>query len=1206
MSHVPARRRPQLLIALILAFAMAAFSLLSALPSSAGTLVFKQDFNSGSLSPFSVSATAPDSIKVAPRDAAPDNGVARLTSATTGNVSMYDYGSWSGELSLRASIRLGDATHRREAFLMNATVDGSTAYQTIFTFNPDGTIDLLRQHSDQRYAASQWYDLEAVIDHTDGTVAAWINGEQVLTDAPMLSSGTWSTTKSIRFTQTGTAGTTAVAEIDNVSATEDFGTDVPGELDGWALHSSSVTAPEFSLDGKTLQIVAAAGTAGSFVKYLAVTPGRTYGLARVVNIKGAATSTKTSLVATAYANGRPLDPTIPGARVESQVRTSNSVSEDLRLQLRAPAGADELRFEISVAGPGTFRFTGGNPVENPAWQDLISDYPSSRVQHPMKNPEMMFGTGASWTKLHDETTEQRIAAVADLMSLSKPELIAAVREANLARASLHVHPEIEKQVRRMADLYTATGDNKYAEGAITVLKTLADTYEQVPYLYPSSGDKVWETAISIDVVYAYDVIYHAAAWTVLTRGAVEDMLRKFAVDAWTMGSGTVNNITPYGLKNAAGVASVLGDPDLLRLFLPTAETLLNGEWWYSDGLWKESSLSYHAQVINGLSLFYKFIAANFVDPTDYTDSQMGLKLNHTDLTKRYPIFGLASTLPATTTQPNGHIIPFNDTWAGPGNLSPYDETSPVLKQNLKDIALNGYGFYALTQGDEKAGAYGEATQITLEAPHIAQGLPYAAGHAHGNPLGMSLWGSGTEALPYVGYPSRTNVHRYLQMNAVTANVPWVWSPDAEPYQEQAGQPTHASVTGIETGEGSNEQVSFVEASLPGPDEDHVTSKRRLVMTVALSGGRSYAVDVSRLKGGQAHQIFMRSSEQENIDWSSDLPVSEHSGTVEGLLAERGTTYGLSDERDMMSNPRLADGSKDFDFSWTGEDSGTMMHAFMNGVKNDDVIFSTIPTNRRTLQDAAKKDDFPGEHFQRLTKVDPDEATIYGSVYETSRKNQTPLVQSVDWLKAPDGDPNTAIARIKGEKFTDYLYLSDDNVPRTIDGITFQGKVAQVRVTPVPRWAPTSVQTKGKGTCQGPLRVYTYGDAQVRCGDRGPVYRTKPAPVEGQVTATTSRNDGTATGGTGTANVITVDQKLSKPKDLVGRWMTVRAGDGSGWAFRIIRVKGRDVEVEGWLPFARTGDGLRRTFAPFEGTTVAGPVSFSVEVGATSFGKPFVR
>lgn len=1187
------------------AFAVAAISPLTALPASAGTLVFKQDFNSGSLSPFSVSATAPDTITVADRQDDEGNGVARLTSDSTKTESMYRYGSWSGELSLHASIRLGDATHQREAFLMNATVAGKTAYQTIFTFNPDGTVDLLGQPSDQTYEPGQWYDLEATINHADGTVSAWIDGKQVLTDAPMTGSGTWATTNSIRFTQTGTAGSTAVAEVDDVAASVETGTDLPGKLDGWGLRSHSATAPDFSLDGKTLQIDAAAGTSGSFVKSLPATPGRTYGLARVVNVKGAATGTRAVLVATAYANGRPLDPAIPGARVESQMQGSNTVSEDLRLHLRAPAGADELRFEISASGPGTFRFTGGDPVENPVWQDLVSDYPSSRVQHPMKDPRMMFGTGGSWTKLNDETTEQRQAAVADLMSLSTPELIEATRKANLARASVHEHPGIEANVRRMADLYASTGDTKYSEAAVTVLGTLADTYDQVPYLYPASGDKTWETSMSMDVVYAYDKIYHADAWTKGSRKTVEDMLRQFAVDSWTMNSGTVNNITPYGLKNAIGVSTVLGDPDLLRLFLPTAETLLSGESWYSDGLWRESSLSYHGQVIGNLSQAMQFLAANYSDPAGYQDTKLGLKLDHTDLRKHYPMFDRATPLEKTTAQPNGHIIPFNDTWAGPNNLSPYDETSPVLKENLKDIDLNGYGFYALTQGDEKAGKFGEATQITLEAPQIAQGLPYAAGHAHGNPLGMSLWGSGTEALPYVGYPARTNVYRYTQMSAATANVPWVWSPKAAPYQEQAGQPTHSHVTDIETGEGSNEKVSFVESSLPGPDGDHATSKRRLVMTVATEGGRSYAVDVSRLKGGQAHQIFMRSSEQEDTDFASKLPVSKHNGTVKDLLAERGTTYGLADERDMMSDPRLADGSKDFDFSWTGEDSGTTMHAFMNGVKNDDVIFSTIPTNRRTLTDVAKKDDFPGEHFQRLTKVAPDEATIYGSVYETSRKGQDPLVKSVDWLKAPDGDPNTAIARVEGKKFTDYIYLSDDTTARTVDGLTFSGKVAQIRVANDAH-GPASTAKKhgkghspghGKGRCDDQLSLYTYADATVTCGGHGKAKKTRAVSVAGQVTATTSRNDGSATGGTGKSNIITIDQKLKHAKDLAGRWMTVKAADGSGWAFKIVKVKGHDVEVEGWLPFKRTKDGLLRTFAPFTGSSINGPVTFSVETGA---------
>lgn len=209
--------------------------------------------------------------------------------------------------------------------------------------------------------------------------------------------------------------------------------------------------------------------------------------------------------------------------------------------------------------------------------------------------------------------------------------------------------------------------------------------------------------------------------------------------------------------------------------------------------------------------------------------------------------------------------------------------------------------------------------------------------------------------------------------------------------------------------------------------------------------------------------------------------------------------------------------------------------------------------------------------------------------------------SVAWLPAPDDDPNTAVARIGGDGFIDYVYISDDDTPRPIDGIIFSGKAAHVRVSTDAQGVPYG-DRRGelRDNCGRRVTVYTYADAGVRCGEDGPVHEAKTAPVEGQVTATTSRNDGTATGGSATANVITVDTLLPKGKALAGRWMTVKAADGSGWAFQIERVKGHGVHVEGWLPFERTEDGLRRTFAPFTGTTVNGPVSFSVEIGATRY------
>lgn len=120
-------------------------------------------------------------------------------------------------------------------------------------------------------------------------------------------------------------------------------TELPGELASEGMRSHSATASDFSLDDQTLQIDAAAKTAGGFVKSLPSTPGRSYSLDRNVIVKGASSSSKVQLVTTAYANSRPSDATVPGAGMKSATLTGLTADTDLFLHLRAPERSAALR-----------------------------------------------------------------------------------------------------------------------------------------------------------------------------------------------------------------------------------------------------------------------------------------------------------------------------------------------------------------------------------------------------------------------------------------------------------------------------------------------------------------------------------------------------------------------------------------------------------------------------------------------------------------------------------------------------------------------------------------------------------------------------------------------------------------------------------------------------------------------------------------------
>ncbi|GAA4848794.1 hypothetical protein GCM10023221_30020 [Luteimicrobium xylanilyticum] len=1139
-------------------------------PAVAATSQFDLTFDDGSLGGFATSATAPDSIAIAPNPDGDGKGL-ELTSAGTATESFYRYGSWQGALTLHARVYFEDTTHQRTVFMLSGKDDGgATVYQNVLTFTAKGGLTVAGKTTSTSYASGRWYDVRAVVDTYAGTLDAWVDGAALATDQPILASGTWATTTSVRVTQTGSSGTTGRFYLDDLTGTLDSSRDLGEAVAGWQERASSATAPTFGQDdavtqggAPTLRIGAAAGTGGSLWKDFPVEAGTDYAVRSAVRIVGAGTGTRAEVRVTALEDGAALQKDGADVTFTSPGTTSGSTFADESAYLRTPAGTDAVRVELSFTGPGTAWFVPAT-LEEGLTVAAVGHYPSSGARHPLKDPQNMFGDG-QWSSIADESDAEQQADVAPLLAMSDAELAAAAEKAAVARTGLTDHPDIEKDARRLAHLYAENHDPAYARAAILVMEQFAESYDDVPYFAsPETSGFGPQQTIPIDAVYAYDVLYSSREWTRLrdetgvdVRGDVEDWFRQAVINQYNLYQSETGNIDPYGIAQVMGTASVLDDPDMVRLFVPQMDRLYTGTSFYADGLWKEATVSYQDQVTGLAKKAFTMIKENFSDPRGYRDTTYGLALHHSDLGRlRYPQIAQADKVDAAMHLPNDQLVPLNDTWVGTNNLSTFDADSPILTKNLHNIELYDYGHYALTQGDTT-----DATQIHLNAPKVAQGTPYAGGHQQAGDLDIMLWGAGTEQLPGVGYAHSAADYRYFQMDVAGHNVPWVWSADDTDYTDQAGQPTRSSILGYDPGTTSGGNVEFVEASDPGPAGNGTTIKRRLVMLVKIAGDRSYAVDLSTLRGGQAHQDFLRASEQEDDSLASSTPLTSHDGeTVQSYLAAAGKSFGLPDYRDLMKDPETADGSTDMNFTWTGKDSGSSVRAYVNGQPGDELIFSKIPTNRRTLQDAAKKDDYPNWQFQRLRKVSPDQTTLYGAVYETWRKTQDPLLQGVTWLPAPDGDPQTTTAVVDGGSFTDLVYLSGDDKARTVDGVTFSGHVAVARVdkaTGALRWG------------------YAYGGGSVSLAHT--TLRT-PADLTAHVVATTSASTGDAGPLTHRGNTITVDRNLPQDGSLDGTWLRVTLGDGSGWAMRVERVRGRTVEVHDWVPFTVTADGARYAFA----------------------------
>ncbi|MCT4685954.1 heparinase II/III domain-containing protein [Vallitalea sp.] len=508
-------------------------------------------------------------------------------------------------------------------------------------------------------------------------------------------------------------------------------------------------------------------------------------------------------------------------------------------------------------------------------------------------------------------------------------------------------------------------------------------------------------------------------------------------------------------------------------------------------------------------------------------------------------------------------------------FDPNDVSLPIANENLNNIERWSLGLFGLKQGDTN-----DAMQASLVFDSIAAGTPYGGGHMHANSLGLILWGSGMEVLPDSGYPKITAANRYLHMDAVMHNSSWVWHKDAEPYSSRFTEGHRSSLLAYDPGTVSSKQVQLVEASQPGPVGDLVDMKRRLLLMVNIEGNQNYVVDLQRLKGGQAHEMFLRPTDEEDTTFSTSLSLINQSGNVKDYLASINKEEGLKDYRKERIEPKTSSGESDFEFTWTGVKTGTSLKAYMNGVQNSDIIFSKVPTLRRTLNIPDIKDEFYGDHFNRRRIVTPTDITQFASVYETWRKDENAKIQSVEWKtdEITNPDPMACAVVVTTDMYEDTIYISDDTVARTVNGITFSGKVAILR----------------KDKTGGIVWRYIYGPGSVEVD--GQVVNGQNALTK-TVTSTTTSYDGSS------PNTITVDSTLAFDNSLMDTWLTVKFGDGSGYGLKIENVNNNVIKVHDTVPFSITENGAKMLYFPYTHhlePDINGDVTIEINIPTFSF------
>lgn len=1093
----------------------------------------------------------------------------------------------AGKLVVEASVYFEDTAHNRKALELRniGKVDGEKPkYADMFLFDDQGKILINKKDSGLGYEAGKWYKLGLLLDTKAGQARYFINGDEVTAPGAEQLPAEWKSLYQIKFTQEGKDNAEGVMYVDDIRiyagskfmakpSLDDL--KVQKTLLGWdVLYVSGEPDVELARspegDGEVIRMVMASnGEVPCLRKVFKAGALKNYAADSwvLVETKG---DIKFETEARPMKDGKVmLGPDGKEIVYRSHNNTRGDSIGNERIRIRAyfetPEGCDAVQVKHIAQGASTVYLLSSDVKEMASWGDRIGRFDSGEISHPIGDAVLDMFCSWQLNPFKNETQADWESRTAVLRSRDEGALIAEARKSAESRQYLDTHPEMEAQTRRLAQLYQATGDETLARKAILIMREFALQYPDVPRLIQDNDlFHAHGKYIPMEPLYAYDLIYNAASWDALkkelgadVRAEVEDWFRSAFMNLYNIHNDVYySNITPYGIRNAMGVAVILNDPDIVRMMLPWIDTMLSGRQFHADGMWQEGTISYGSQVVNNIKLALHLLETSFKDPAGYTDDKFRLKLDHTDLTGKWPLLEKSIALNSVFRFPNGARVALHDTWAfGQKKGDPvYTAQSPILPEYLGNTELWQFGHYSLKQGDTN-----EATQVNLSFPPMSEGLPYAAGHYHGNHLGITLWGSGIEALPDSGYPKGAN--RYFNMDTESHNAAWVYDENADDYPAHKSLWVRPSLLAYDDGLTSGKEVQLIEASSPGPVEDLTKMKRRLLLLVRTEGNRSYVLDLQRLQGGQAHELFMHASEDESCSMTTSLDLKQAGATLADYIASTGNAAGLKKYRTMFRDPQAAAGDKDFSFVWRGKDSGSSLNVHMNGVAGSEAVFSMMPTNRRTMNQNAKMDDYPNWAFYRRNLVDSSDITRFGAVYETTRDGQSPMVGKVTWALPDNADGMCQIAKVDMGAYTDVVYISDDTAERSFEGMTFAGKTAVARLD-------------RDGNC---VWAYVYGEGVVKVKDyvlRGAAdLRYHVTATQGEIDPKTSLDPNFVPA----ENAIFVDGSV--PKGLEGVWLRTAFGDGSGYGMRIVGTSGSEIMVHDVPAFTPVEGGARMDFFP---------------------------
>ncbi len=466
------------------------------------------------------------------------------------------------------------------------------------------------------------------------------------------------------------------------------------------------------------------------------------------------------------------------------------------------------------------------------------------------------------------------------------------------------------------------------------------------------------------------------------------------------------------------LAEALDNPDFVHQTLERIEKFIQ-EGFLFDGGWKEISVSYHNQSVEGIDEASALLDG-YSDPDGYESPRTGTHIDDLDIDKLFPSIGAAMSFNGKLVYPDKSYVPIGDTWAyeNYGGSNAFFDSLLLPASQIARITKE--------YDNKKNQVY------LMAAPKY--------GHNQYDSLNMVLHANGEELLPDIGY-----THSYLR----------AWSQSTLSHNTVTVDRQDMNVDGVAEDSGSitlfkdGSTVSLMSASNPKAYSSADEYERNM-FTVTIPNGSIYVLDIFNVEGGSRHEYSLNGPFLSGTTATSSKTMADYNNS----LFDVGTTFeyptsenskGTNNANDYYAYMYITDvdyvDTNNTDvtitFDTTNANKNTQMKV-TNLTKGNNKLFLGDAFSLQTLRTGSKSDDKNNilEKDKAPKMVLRRDGNNLQSKFVTLIEPDSIKANSVSY----DENGSGGTIRLSFSGFTDTIYYSNSNTI-TVDGTTHNARFA---------------------------------------------------------------------------------------------------------------------------------------------------------------------